>query len=949
MTCTGLANHRVCTTAGLLSLALLTGCERVHLVQDPPGIPPAFADSPGNDWNAGRVQSIAISPASNRRALVAMEFGGLWGTNNGGDNWFRIFSLPAVMVSDVEFGDDGNTVVATVFRDNQVVNGAGIYVSHDRGGSWTRPASGVVPPVGSFTRTSAYGISRAPDDPRLWYVGTDFGVAISTDNGDSWTHKTLEPTFSPMVQAVLAFPRGQALALAPGGLYRSDDRGATWRKVISDWFGFQANYGVNQMDRSPYRPWAFILREYHYGEDPDNRFGTLWFYELDTDERTLLTTPQGTSRGPFVRVSRERGPEFGPWPITVWLGHGWDGYRVTRTWLEEFRALTKTDWTSYIAAGGIHADMSDMGVDSAGHPIFLGSDGGIFKPSVAYSPTEGGWVSAAVPGSGMNSLQITDLAGTNMRRNDGAVLSTSLYFGTQDNYIWASADGGETWPHADGAEGYDIEAQQDARPGEPITVGYVEIGSNWSEQFADANLVNQRLVPNVDQNGQPLETFVDSEGRPLDTMKQAFYLEPSAGGTTSSWLRLRIGGTPSNQVYVSRDGGSTWRQRFDLHFSWAGDVQRTNLGGGPVIAGAAARLASDANTGIFRHGVMAWVPVYLGTGGIGLVLLSNLYADRVDTIDDSDAVRLPSGGSLGRRAAQWDWHAVFGVDPYDWRFLIAPDIAAGAVKVSRDGGQTWATDQRLTAQVLKGGLLKMRDMDDYHMQVTKIAFDPYHEGRILVGTRDAGVICTIDDGRTWYTITNSDRISYVTGFHFYPNGAVHIASWGHGLWYLERSAGCSRTDGPYWGPRLPVESTEGIVGALARSPAEPPAPRGIADPNIAKLFVTTRWPASGVAGVGPNHLLEVRGRNFPAGQEVTLLVRTDEVLRQIPLKQIENKQIVQVGKDGTFSTNLELPRDLPYGMHTIQAIAGPEGKTLAVADFIKTPAADEGAEGDVLR
>ena len=72
MTCTGLANHRVCTTAGLLSLALLTGCERVHLVQDPPGIPPAFADSPGNDWNAGRVQSIAISPASNRRALVAM-------------------------------------------------------------------------------------------------------------------------------------------------------------------------------------------------------------------------------------------------------------------------------------------------------------------------------------------------------------------------------------------------------------------------------------------------------------------------------------------------------------------------------------------------------------------------------------------------------------------------------------------------------------------------------------------------------------------------------------------------------------------------------------------------------------------------------------------------------------------------------------------------------------
>ena len=39
--------------------------------------------------------------------------------------------------------------------------------------------------------------------------------------------------------------------------------------------------------------------------------------------------------------------------------------------------------------------------------------------------------------------------------------------------------------------------------------------------------------------------------------------------------------------------------------------------------------------------------------------------------------------------------------------------------------------------MLEGGRLKMRDLDDYHMQVTKIAFDLYHPSRILVGTRDA--------------------------------------------------------------------------------------------------------------------------------------------------------------------------------------------------------------------
>ena len=70
-----MTRHPAFTAAGLLSLVFVAGC-RVHLRQDPPAIPPAFADFNGNDFNAGRVQSIAISPVERNRALVAMEFGG---------------------------------------------------------------------------------------------------------------------------------------------------------------------------------------------------------------------------------------------------------------------------------------------------------------------------------------------------------------------------------------------------------------------------------------------------------------------------------------------------------------------------------------------------------------------------------------------------------------------------------------------------------------------------------------------------------------------------------------------------------------------------------------------------------------------------------------------------------------------------------------------------------
>lgn len=905
----------------------------MHLVQHPPAIPPAFADSAGNDFNAGRVQSIAVSPVERDRALVAMEFGGLWGTVNGGGSWFRIFSLPTVMATDVEFGGNGTTVVATVFRDNRTVNGGGIYVSQDRGGTWTRPPTGVVPPASM--RTSAYSVSRAPDEEGLWYVATDFGVAISRDSGATWSHERIDRS-PQMAQSVLAFPGGTVLALGKSALYRSNNRGKTWRKVMDDDFTFfsplrdMPGYSGNKMDRSPYAPWAFILKEYHYGSNPSNRGGTIWFYELDTDSKTLLMTPQGTSRGPFVRVSKdlEADKRSGPGHIKIWTGHGWDGYQVTRKDAAEFRALTPADWVSYIATSGIHSDMGDLGVDGDLQPVFLGSDGGIFKPRPASSSATGDWMSAAAPGSGMNSLQITDLAGTNVLRPNRQVVSTSLYFGTQDNYIWASPDGGATWPRHDASEGYDLEVRPDALLGHSITVGYVEIGSDWTEQFAGANLFNQRAVPDVDQNGQPLNR---------DEMKQAFYLELSPGGVDSTWLRLRTPPEPTSEIFVSRNSGNNWRKRFTVNFLWAGSVQRTNLNSGLLTQGVSARLDPDVVTGGIREGVMAWVAVYAGgwVGGfgtrIGLVPLSNLYADRVDTFDDSDVVLLPGSGSLGLRAAQWDSHTVFGVDPYDWRFLIAPDVVAGDVKVSHDGGQSWAIDQRLTYQVLRGGGLKMRDGDDYHMQVTKIAFDPYRNGRILVGTRDAGVICTIDDGKTWRTIRDSDRISYVTGFHFYPNGAVHIASWGHGLWFLKATTGCSKTYGLRWDGLPPVADTTGTVGTIARATSEPPAPRGIANPSQPKLFLATSAPSSGIVAVGPDNLLRVSGRSFPAGQEVQLIVRGSEL----------PKQVLRVDKSGQFSTTVKLPEDLPYGSFTIEAVLGSTDEILTAANFVKSYS-DEG-------
>jgi hypothetical protein len=946
----------------------LAGCGPSPLKQIPPSLPSAPTSVTRDAANGGRVQSIAVDPRNRNHAVIAMQFGGLWRTFNAGKTWFRTFSLPAVYVTDVEFGSDGKTVVASVFRDNQVITGGGIYVSHDGGDDWSRPPSGIVPtcllagPVVGETaetvvrtaagrlpcdlertpiHTSAYSVSRAPDVSGLWYVGTDFGVAVSADDGATWSHHRIDLNIpladdrqQDAAQSVLAFPGGIVLALTRTGLYRSDDRGVHWRLVISDNFSQFAPMGGNvgnsgnKMDRSPYAPWAFIFKEFKYDRsDPHKGSGQLWFYELDTDTKTLLPLPQGNYRGPFVRVSKDK---EGGRRISVWVGEGWDGYYVTREDAASIRAIRsdadREDWVSFIAHGGIHADMGDMGLDSEMQRAFVGSDGGIFKPDPASNSLH--MISAAPPGSGMNSLQITDLAGTNVVDGTGHV-STMLYFATQDNSIWSSADGGHTWPqnHSVVGEGNSLEVRSDAASGEPVTIAYFEVNSG--KRFADALLRNSRLVPNLDENGQDLAT-------PMAALTGAFYLEGK--GSTGRWFRVRVppNADPPAEILISQNNGDNWRKRFNVPFSWKGAIALTGAGlVFPPIA-----LASD--TGVIKRGLMAWIPVasgpYVDTGEgqvkvIGLVLLSDLYANRLDTIDASKVIRLPYDGSLGERFTEFDHHAIFGVDPFEWRFIIAPDIVNNVVKVSHDGGQHWVTHSALTAEVLQGGRLKMWGGKPDLMEVTEIAFDPYQKGRILVGTRDAGIICSADGGKTWRTIWDSREINYITGFHFRPDGAAYISSYGHGLWYLNPVKGCPKAEDLPWDWKPPVGPIVETSGELEREVAEP----ALAAPQpgtVAELFVSSSASPTGVAMLGEDNRLVLSGRGFSKDEEIVLRIREGDFL----------KQDVRADENGRFSTMVQVPDDLPYGFFTIEAAREEKTGPPPVGSFAKGYSDDELAE-----
>jgi hypothetical protein len=859
-------------------VVLLSGCVATPMREIPPKMPEAGEGVTANAANGGRVQSIAVNPLNRNNAIIAMQIGGLWKTYDAGEAWFRVNTLPAVYVTDVEYGADGNTVVATVFRDNrtQTGGGGGIYVSRTNGDFWSRPATGIVPSnPWTSVATSAYAVSRAPDERGLWYAGTDFGVAISRDDANTWTHTNFAQA---AIQSVLAFPGGTVLAMDSTRIWRSDDRGANWRVVITDDFSqfSPMNQGIapsaNKMDRSPLQPWAFILRDYQAA--PPHGSGRLWFYEVDTDTKTPLALPQGRSRGPFVRVSKDE--LLGGNNIRVWVGTGWDGYYVIRDNADAFRGLQSTaehdDWVSFIAEAGIHADMGDLGLDADAEPAFMGSDGGIYKPRPQDHWWDIGgqhkWMSAARPGSGMNSLQISDLAGTNFHWPDGRI-TTSLYITTQDNNLYTSPDGGFTWTVGNGGEGFGLESRVDANNGESAQMVFVDVGGGNGDTFADANVTNKRPVPKLDQNGTPLDKF-----------QNPYFVSQQSGSNTSNWVRRRIPSAPVTEVYFSNNSGDTWFQFATANFGFAGEVRTA--------------------------GSVAWLPVFTGgvSNAIGLIPMTTSTTPGLPppVYDDSDVVRLPGAGSLGQRFTEFDKHAIYGVHPTNWAYVIAPDIVANDVKVTRDGGKTWRTDAGLTAEVLRGGAVRMWGGKADFFQVTEIAFDPYHPRRILVGTRDSGIACSADDGATWRTIYDSDKILYITGFHFHPSGSVYISSYGRGLWQMEPGAGGSGCPKSYdfpWDVKV-IVATDG--GVLARG-APPPMPRGIAASGRPKLFVTFEEQEP------EGDRLAVAGRGFAPSQDVILRCREFE--------RVQTR--VRADAKGQFVTTLELPESFPHGTFSLEA------------------------------
>lgn len=419
-----------------------------------------------------------------------------------------------------------------------------------------------------------------------------------------------------------------------------------------------------------------------------------------------------------------------------------------------------------------HADPADLAFDAAGRePILLATDGGL------HTSSDGGatWTQASAYRAGYNALQITEVLGQ-FAITTGTNLHLDLYYATQDNYIFASSDGGRTWPASACCEGFFLRGARGPLNHASMKITFVSCGP-CANQIADPHLarVNAFPVP-PDDDGQN----DGAEGNPI-FIRPGHYVQRTVNNDTA----------PTISVFkLTQSTGGSWTTKFSIP---------------QPVSGLAAVVGDPTDPTLYQAVVRPGLTPD-GLTRLGLTKITDLYGSGQATVTDADGIGL---GALGIFPTQFAWYVVFAASPADPNFLIAPDIEDNRMKISTDGGFSWRPIDELTRLVTRDGTIRFRDRE--FTAVSNIAFSPVNASHILVGTVQGGIVRSTDRGTTWRGLAGTEMLPRISSFFFEDEAHVIVSTYGRGLWRLNLD--------PVAAPRLASADTQ---QAPARLPTAEP-------------------------------------------------------------------------------------------------------------------------------
>ncbi len=498
--------------------------------------------------DAGRVPTVAFHPTERNTLFVGTAAGGVWKSTNEGASWVPLTDGQCSLVIGNLAIDPvtPNIIYAGTGEPSEATYGCGVLRSTDGGTSWTNIATAPFV-VGTAVPSVFYGLlvdraSAGSASTTTLVAATNTGIYRSVNSGQAWTLVSPALTFSDIVQhptnpnIMYAARRGVSGSTTPGGLWRSQDRGATWAALSA----FPADsVGRIEIAVSRAKPGSVWL----LASAPNSTFGGLYRWDDSTATRTTLAA-SGVNAPPAVANRNNFGGQ-GNYDLMIAL----DQANPDNIFVGGVRAYRSKDGgtTFQEIAMNIHCDWHVILVDpSDARRVLAGSDGG------AFLSRDGGDAFQSINAGLATTLHY---AGLSLHPTD----PTGILTGMQDNGTIIARNGMTQWNGVFGGDG----AFTAINPNTPTTY-YV---SSQNGNLVRANALTGSLV-------------TVTNGIPSSTTERRAFIAPFVVDATRP-TRLYFGGA---RLFRTENEGALW------------NAITTDLTRGTGTISAIALAPSDSNT-----------------------------------------------------------------------------------------------------------------------------------------------------------------------------------------------------------------------------------------------------------------------------------------------------------------------------------------------------------------
>lgn len=210
----------------------------------------------------GRARALVIDKNNSNKLYLGSSGGGLWISNDNGDNWTKrtgndsssaiaVCAMTQAANGDLYYGTGEGFGAGIPYTNGaQTQLGEGIFKSTDGGLSFNQLQS--TKPSNSNSSSDNWSFVNKlvshPADANKVYAATGTGLRITTDGGATWAKPASLSTSSFMADVEISTSGDRVVAATNNNIYISNDGGATFGTSIMGLNGMPASSGIGRID-----------------------------------------------------------------------------------------------------------------------------------------------------------------------------------------------------------------------------------------------------------------------------------------------------------------------------------------------------------------------------------------------------------------------------------------------------------------------------------------------------------------------------------------------------------------------------------------------------------------------------------------------------------------------------------------------------------------------------